>query len=111
VGDRVRVIGTNIGRDIVRATQVTLVSDVNRPVVRRAVATPRPVAGTLVNFPGRVESLVGNRNGVTTLRVRGNNNVLYTVHHRTTTRFAVGDVVRVIGRASNNVVNATTVTR
>ena len=110
-GDRVRVIGTNIGRDTVRATQVTLVSDVNRPAVNRPVVTPRPVVGTLTNFPGRVESLVGSRNGVTTLRVRGNNGVLYTVHYRTTTRFAVGDVVRVIGRASNNVVNATTVTR
>lgn len=111
VGDRVRVVGTNIGRDTVRATQVVLVSDVNRPVANRPVVTPRPVAGTPINFPGRVESLVGNRNGVTTLRVRGNNGVLYTVHHRTTTSFAVGDVVRVIGRASNNVVNATTVTR
>jgi cytochrome c-type biogenesis protein CcmE len=106
VGDRVRVVGQDIGRNIVRATQVTLISDINKPVVK-----PKPLAGTPVNFPGRVESLLSYKNGVASLRVRGDNGVLYTVHHRTTVRFAVGDRVRVVGRAVNNIVNATTVTR
>lgn len=106
VGDRIRVVGNDIGRNIVRATQVTLISDINKPVV-----TPKPFTGTPVNFPGRVESLLAYKNGIASLRVRGDNGVLYTVHHRTTMRFAVGDRVRVVGRAVNNIVNATTITR
>ena len=98
-GDRVYIVGVSIGNDTVRASEVKITSN-----------TQSGARGTAVNFSGRIES-VNYSQGVATLRVRGDNNVSYMVRYRTSVKYSVGQRVRVVGRANNGVVVATSVTR
>ncbi len=98
-GDRVHIVGTFIGNDTVRANQVKITSNIQSGS-----------RGSVVNFPGRIES-VNYSQGIATLRVRGDNNVSYLVRYRTKAKFSVGQRVRVAGRVNNGVVVATSITR
>jgi outer membrane lipoprotein SlyB len=104
-GDRVRVAGVFTGGNDIRAEKVQLVDDRNG-----SWNGSNPGYGSLVDFPGRVESSSYN-NGVATLRVRGDNGRNYTVYIRSNTRYRNGERVRVVGTFTNGVVYASTVTR
>ena len=106
VGDSVRIIGNNIGNRVVRATQVQLTSDVNSGGWNKGTGTN----GSAVNFPGAIQSLKYDA-GVTVFVVRADNGQLHSVRYRTGARFSVGQRVRVVGKISNGVVYATSVTR
>ncbi len=115
IGDRVQIVGQDLGNDIIRATAVKITKDTNASRTVQNAWKPN-AQSAVINFPGRIEKAAtmdkaNAAGGKAILSVRGDNGQLYSVRYQTNKRFTVGQRVRVVGKMNGGIVYASSITK